>query len=247
MPDTQKIQPFTAEIRHSAHPHHFEASETGMTGAQAILDAIESLRRDLCSRSTKVESNDSHEPSPEGDDSEHLPSSVSEQLAELHHAIDITKTELATLRLKGTPPASLDDVSNELDAVVSATEGATNEILTSAEQVNAIVNSIRSTGSVEHDASELAEIEDQMLRIFEACNFQDITGQRITKVVTTMKLVETTLDQILKRFGGINPELMDKVANASESSSNGDNDLLNGPALNEDVKVSQDDIDALFS
>ncbi|MCP5364643.1 MAG: protein phosphatase CheZ [Hyphomicrobiales bacterium] len=211
------------------------------------MKAIDALRRDLCLRNADGASKNAQDHTHGNDDSEQIPSSVCEQLAELQRAIDLTKTELATLRLKGTPPASLEDVSNELDAVVSATEGATNEILTSAEQVNAIVQSIRTAGSAEHDASELAEIEDQMLRIFEACNFQDITGQRITKVVNTMKLVETTLDEILKRFGGIDPELMDKVTNASEAKLGCDKALLNGPALDENVKVSQDDIDALFS
>jgi chemotaxis regulatin CheY-phosphate phosphatase CheZ len=40
------------------------------------------------------------------------------------------------------------------------------------------------------------EIQERVVSIFEACNFQDLTGQRIKKVMTTMKFIEKTVSNI---------------------------------------------------
>lgn len=89
-----------------------------------------------------------------------------------------------------------------------------------------------------------------MVSIFEACNFQDITGQRITKVVGALKFIEERVAGMMDIWGGANglaafapePEMPDETPETDESS------LLNGPALEEaDGHASQDDIDALFA
>jgi len=36
------------------------------------------------------------------------------------------------------------------------------------------------------------EIQERVVAIFEACNFQDLTGQGISKVMTTMKFSKST-------------------------------------------------------
>ena len=45
------------------------------------------------------------------------------------------------------------------------------------------------------------KLQDATTRIYEACSFQDITGQRITKVVTTLKTIEAKVAQIVATFG----------------------------------------------
>ena len=42
-----------------------------------------------------------------------------------------------------------------------------------------------------------------MIKIFEACNFQDLTGQRITKVVGTLKFIETHIVRMMEIWGGL--------------------------------------------
>ena len=76
----------------------------------------------------------------------------------------------------------------------------------------------------------------------EACNFQDITGQRITKVVNTLKFVEERIDAMIEIWGE------DDIAEVDPSvtpDSEGDSALLNGPALG-DEGIDQNDIDKLF-
>ena len=46
-----------------------------------------------------------------------------------------------------------------------------------------------------------AKLQDAVTRIYEACSFQDITGQRITKVVTTLKVIEEKVAHIISTFG----------------------------------------------
>src|SRR5262249_60709607 len=82
------------------------------------------------------------------------------------------------------------------------------------------------------------EIQEQVVQIYEACNFQDLSGQRITKAITTLRLVEAQLARVDEIWGGV--EEMARRANSVTS-------LLNGPKLEGDEgHMNQDDIDRIF-
>jgi chemotaxis protein CheZ len=90
-----------------------------------------------------------------------------------------------------------------------------------------------------------------VIQLYESCNFQDLTGQRITKIVRTLGFVESRLDKMIQVWGGIEAfkDFEDKAQpfQAFTGSTMTDATLLNGPRLEEDAgHVSQDDIDALF-
>ena len=76
--------------------------------------------------------------------------------------------------------------TDELDAIVEHTAAATHAILESCEMLDAVSASV--------SGEPAAKLQDAMTRIYEACSFQDITGQRITKVVTTLKMIEAKVD-----------------------------------------------------
>jgi chemotaxis protein CheZ len=89
------------------------------------------------------------------------------------------------------------------------------------------------------------EIQERVVSIFEACNFQDLTGQRISKVMTTMKFIEKHITVMMDIWGGV--DAIKSHAPAIVDTREGDDRLLNGPKLEGDVgHASQDDIDALF-
>ena len=49
---------------------------------------------------------------------------------------------------------------------------------------------------------EVAEkITNATTQIYEACGFQDITGQRISKIVKAMQEIETKIDDLIGVFG----------------------------------------------
>jgi chemotaxis protein CheZ len=168
------------------------------------------------------------------------------ELDAIYEAIAQTKREIATLhQTTGAEGEEMTRVTNELDAVVIGTEGATETILSAAEFIDETANTL--SARVDKEDAELAgDIQDKVVQIFEACNFQDLTGQRITKVVATLRFVEDRIIQMMDIWGGI--ETFKDIEVEARDLKEGDAALLNGPALESDIDVAtQDDIDALFA
>jgi chemotaxis protein CheZ len=163
----------------------------------------------------------------------------------IHAAINRTKQEIATLHVTGFNGPEMSRVTNELDAVVSGTEQATQNILKAAEDIDQSANALSSAVKTDYEKGMASDIQDHVIKIFESCNFQDLTGQRITKVVSTLKFIETHIVSMMEIWGGI--DAFKDYAPAARSERDGDSKLLNGPRLAEDAgHASQDDIDALF-
>jgi chemotaxis protein CheZ len=96
------------------------------------------------------------------------------------------------------------------------------------------------------------KITGAVTNVYEACNFQDITGQRITKVVRTLKQVEDKVDALLAAFGEDAAQARAEQAAPNrkaepECPEAKERALMNGPAGPGDESVSQDDIDALLA
>jgi chemotaxis protein CheZ len=95
------------------------------------------------------------------------------------------------------------------------------------------------------EAGIAQDIQDRVIQIFEACNFQDLTGQRITKVMATLKFIEDHVIRMMEIWGGI--EAFKDFEDAAHATHDKEIRLVNGPRLEEDQgHASQDDIDALF-
>ena len=169
------------------------------------------------------------------------------ELDAIYEAIADTKNEIAALHEK----ASVDRdergrVTLELDAIVSGTEGATEQILSAAEVIDQNTATLMPMLPTEQEGLA-SDIHEQVVSIFEACNFQDLTGQRISKVVNTLAFVEDRIIRMIDIWGGIESfkEISQRMAIEKQQS---DQDLLHGPALDVEVgTVTQDDIDALFA
>ncbi|NBJ10992.1 hypothetical protein GR304_08725 [Microvirga sp. SYSU G3D207] len=166
------------------------------------------------------------------------------ELDTIYEAIERTKKEIATLRYAGAQGQEITRVTDELGAIVVGTETATNSILAAAERIDELSSNLSSRLSG-GDQDIAREILDQVISIFEACNFQDITGQRISKVVNAMRFVEERVHHMIEIWGGM--ESFKDIEAAELSRRKGEEALLNGPALATDKGVtSQDAIDALF-
>ncbi|GGE91288.1 protein phosphatase CheZ [Stappia taiwanensis] len=168
------------------------------------------------------------------------------ELDSIYEAIAKTKREIATLHnTTGAQSQDMVRVTNELDAVVMGTEGATEGILSAAEFIDETANTLGARLSGQ-DAELAGDIQDRVVKIFEACNFQDLTGQRITKVIGTLRFVEDRIIRMMEIWGGI--ESFKSIEPEQQPPKAGDAALLHGPALEADEGVaSQDDIDALFA
>src|ERR1700712_2480633 len=163
----------------------------------------------------------------------------------IHDAISRTKREIAVLHGNSFNGEEMAKVNGELGAVVGGTEQATQQILEAAESIDQAATALSKVTSIDQQKILSEEIQERVVSIFEACNFQDLTGQRINKVMTTMKFIENHITVMMDIWGGV--DAIKSHAPAIIDTREGDAKLLNGPKLaGDDGHASQNDIDALF-
>jgi chemotaxis protein CheZ len=163
----------------------------------------------------------------------------------IHDAISRTKREIAVLHGTSFNGEEMARVNGELGAVVGGTEEATQQILEAAESIDQAATALTKVNSPDQQKLLSEEIQERVVAIFEACNFQDLTGQRIKKVMNTMKFIENHITVMMDIWGGV--DAIKAHAPPIVDLREGDARLLNGPKLEDDVgHASQDDIDALF-
>ena len=157
-----------------------------------------------------------------------------QELEQLARYIQAAKREIAEIQphdITERIPAATD----ELDAVVDHTAEATGTILDAAESMEKLAAGLpRETGNL---------IAGAVTRIYEACNFQDVTGQRINKVVVTLKYIEQKIDALLGAFGDGADDLEKR---AGLPALDEPRQLLHGPQLPKDAN-NQADIDAILA
>lgn len=159
--------------------------------------------------------------------------------------IEDARAEISSLSPDHDDSAGIPRAGQELDAIVEATESATDTIMQAAED-------LMSFDSEDFDEYK-NHVNDEVMKIFEACSFQDITGQRISKVVKTLNHVEDRVSKLISILGitsdsstsnGAKP-IIDPETGELNGESN-DEDLLNGPALAGEG-IDQGEIDSLLN
>lgn len=166
------------------------------------------------------------------------------EMETIQEAISRTKQEIASLHVSGFKGEDMSRVTDELDAVVKGTEHATESILAAVERIDEDANNL--VAHLKGDKQAMAsDIQERVLAIYEACNFQDLTGQRITKVVNVLRFIEDRVNRMMEIWGGM--EAFNSIEADESLRRVGDAALLNGPALPTADRATQDDIDALFA
>jgi chemotaxis protein CheZ len=162
------------------------------------------------------------------------------EVESLARYIVTAKSEIAALRPDEIMSEHLPSATDELDAIVGSTEEATNGILQAMETLEGLV------GEMPPAIGE--KVTEAVTQVYESCNFQDITGQRITKVVKALKHIESKVDALVGAFGediakykSAHPQ-----AEPAKETKLDDAALLNGPQLPDNAS-KQDDIDALLA
>ena len=174
---------------------------------------------------------------------------IRRELSNVRMQIDRTKTEIR--QIVSVEPQSqsshIRGATAQLDEIVNSTAQATNDILAAAEAIN---------GAADQMAPEAAvlrtTITNKCMDIFQACSFQDITGQRIAKVVKTLAYIEQRVNAMMaigETAPAATPAVVGKrIALASGkdgTAANSDIGLLNGPQL-PGLGLGQEAIDALL-
>ena len=162
--------------------------------------------------------------------------SLLSEVEALARTIASAKAEIAALRVDDITVSHIPFATDELDAIVAHTALATNAILESCETLDEVGTAV--SGEL---AAKLTEVTT---RIYEACSFQDITGQRITKIVATLKTIEAKVASIIDAFGDRSDIATDTLAVLAPVAA--EVSLLNGPQL-PTTAMDQSDIDRLLA
>ncbi|TKW60694.1 MAG: protein phosphatase CheZ [Blastochloris viridis] len=177
-----------------------------------------------------------------------------QELGELAKFINNAKKELQDVKGSAIAEEHLPNATNQLDAIVQMTEQATGRIMDECDRLTMFHNDLRErliAMDPPLDPDALAGVDDainqaaaSITHIFEACNFQDITGQRVQKVVRALQEIERQVLRMVVVFG-----LMENKHNLDEETAaelREDAELLNGPQLS-GQGLDQDEIDSILS
>ena len=165
-----------------------------------------------------------------------MDSALLREMREIAEYISAMKREIGTLQVNDMKNARIPAAGLELGAVAQATEEATNTIMSCAETVMA--------ADPADTAAYKTLVDERMMIIFEACSFQDITGQRIAKVIETLQHIETRVGRFA---AAMRPRDVSGPLDTVERAQAERNArlLLHGPPL-DGVGNTQVDVDALL-
>ena len=164
-------------------------------------------------------------------------------IGELAVYIKTARRDIAALSPSEITEKHLPTASDELDAIVVSTETATNSIMEAAEGIESLLS--------EMPPDQVEAITNHITTVYEACSFQDITGQRINKVVVTLKHIEKRIEELLAAFGTEGGDARERRPASNDGpgvakkGKRSDEALMNGPQL-EGEGISQADVDALL-
>ena len=167
---------------------------------------------------------------------------LKQELAQIHETIARNKRDLIALIGDGKE-RKMARAADELRAAVDGMDYATQKILKSVEVIDDSARALTATMKDDYQRGVAQDIQDHVVQIYEACNFQDIAGQRIGNVIGIMTMVEDQVAAMLERCDAVSgkPPAPVPVKPAAGPS------LLNGPKLDGDSgHANQHDIDKIF-
>lgn len=222
------------------------AAKTGSpsTDNEEVLLAIEELRQEIAElKNGGIATAASSNTGATYEIDEEEEADVRVEIAQMVRSIGRAKSELAAIKHPMEDDDRIKAASSELDEIVVATQTATEDILRSTEHIGELLDEILARHSGDERLYALTEEAGQeLVNIMEACSFQDITGQRVNKVVKTIRFIQ---DRILAMIGIWGTEAFIDLPVQEEAPAQEGEALLNGPALTGEG-LSQSDIDALF-
>ncbi len=161
------------------------------------------------------------------------------ELAQLNDAVAHTMRELAAL-IGDSHERHMARAAGKLGTAIEAMEQATEKILKSSEVIADSAKALAAAMKTDYERSLAQEIQDHVVKIYEACNFQDLSGQRIGNVIETLTMIEDQVEGLLDRYQSRPCDRPVAKPDCSQT-------LLNGPRLDGDFgHTSQQDIDILF-
>ncbi|MBL4719912.1 MAG: hypothetical protein JKY20_02115 [Alphaproteobacteria bacterium] len=155
------------------------------------------------------------------------------------------RQEVALVSKRSDDRTHFETVSQHLEEIVGSTESATNTILENVEAINTLAESIQASGAMGKVPLLCTRISEHAMNAIQACTFQDITGQRVSRIIKSMDFVEQRVNAMIELMGRSDIESLG-ISLPENDAREGDDALLNGPQLPGE-EISQDEIDKLFA
>ncbi len=118
---------------------------------------------------------------------------VRRDLEDMRRSIEETRNDIAAIKPREAFNARFAS-PNDLEALAAASERATRDMLAAVERLQNIGDELRGQGA---DADLCDEIETHARGIFMASSFQDMTGQRTTRLATALRYLEQRVAAVL--------------------------------------------------
>lgn len=174
------------------------------------------------------------------------PSTASEErlrheIMALATEINLAMEELKSLGAQRIRQNDIPTATDELAAIVETTETATGDILDAAERIERV-------GLLLPENSEAQAVRAAVTEIYQACNFQDLTGQRVRKIVDTLRAIDHRIASICASFG-LDGHIQSRDGDISMASAIDvvdEGSLERGPSLPRDA-MSQEDVDRMLA
>jgi chemotaxis protein CheZ len=166
------------------------------------------------------------------------------EIFNLFQYIQRLREEIATIVNRYDGNTAFETMSDQLDAIVGSTAEATDTILASTEGIEEAVTALRTNPGPELTSALCDQITKRSMETMEACSFQDITGQRVSKIVRSIRFIEERVEALADLWR------RDEIETLSTGLPTADGQAveglkLEGPQL-PGAAISQDEIDKLF-
>ncbi len=211
-----------------------------------VLEELRALRAEMAElRAAVTPIQQEAEEDDDDDDDDAMKRDVRIEIALMVRSIGRAKAEIAAIKNPAADTDQMETASHQLEAITATTERSTNEIMSAVDDIEQALKKITHLTVDDGEVSPLIDLaSERLIAIIEACSFHDLTGQRVTQVVKTLRFIESRILAMidiwgLEAFRDL-PLPVDEEPDQRE-----DAELLNGPALG-GQGLSQDDIDALF-
>lgn len=168
------------------------------------------------------------------------------EIALMVRSIGRAKAEIAAIKNPAAETDQMETASHQLEAITATTERSTNDIMAAVDDIEQTLKKITHLTVDDGEVSPLIDdASEKLINIIEACSFHDLTGQRVTQVVRTLRFIESRILAMIDIWGLDAFRDLPLPPDSEEQDEREDAELLNGPALG-GQGLSQDDIDALF-
>ena len=167
---------------------------------------------------------------------------LAENLQALFNYIKRVRREIASLNQSADGIDKFATMAEQLDGIVESTSDASDTIMDAVEKNGETVAMLREKISDADQIALLDIIEKNNNSVFEACAFQDLTGQRVSKIIKSVSYVESRVDALMEVWGR---DELNLVEPQPDEDMTDEEQLLHGPQSKAEA-ISQDEIDKLF-